>query len=95
MPVGLSDAVEGFGEDDGQNGGSDAGNGTQDVDGLPTFHCLDPVEDLFDFGVERFEPVHDSLGGVVDGLDGSRRGRDGFAAKGGVDAFGAGGSDAA
>ena len=40
-------------------------------------------------------PVHDPLGGVGDGLDGSRRGRDGFAAKGGVDAFGAGGSDAA
>ena len=102
VPVGLSDAVEGFGDDDRQDGRSDAGNGAQDVDGLPAFHCLDPVEDLFDsssdlfdFGVERFEPVHDPLGGAGDGLDGSRRGRDGFAAKGGVDAFGAGGSDAA
>ena len=80
MPVGLSDAVEGFGEDDGQDGGSDAGNGAQDVDGLSAFHCLDPVEDLFDlgsdlfdFGVERFEPVHVPLGGVGDGLDGSGR----------------------
>ena len=33
-------------------------------------------------------------GGVGDGLDGSRRGRDGFGAKGGQDAFG-GGSGAA
>ena len=53
--------------DGGQDGGSDAGNGAQDVDGLPAFHCLDPVEDLFDFGVKCFELIHGPLGGVGDG----------------------------
>ena len=101
VPVGPPDAVEGFGEDDGQNAGSDAGNGSQDVDGASAFHRPDPVEDLLDllldvldFGFEGFESSEESSGGVGDGLGGSRRGRDGFAAKHGQDAFGAGRSDA-
>ncbi len=101
VQVGPPDAVEGFGKDDGRDGGADAGDGPQDVDGLPAFPLLDSIADLLDlvpdvldFGVESFELSDNPSGGVGDGLDGSRRGRDGFAAKGGRDAFG-GGSGAA
>ena len=101
VQVGPPDAVEGFGKDDDRDGGADAGNGPQDVDGLPAFPLLDSIADLLDlvpdvldFGVESFELSDNPSGGVGDGLDGSRRGRDGCAAKGGRDAFG-GGSGAA
>ena len=43
---GLACTVEGFGEGNDQNGGSEAGKGHWDVDGLPAFHVLYRVDGL-------------------------------------------------
>ncbi len=58
------------------------------VEGLSAFHFLDPADDLLysvpdalDAGDDGFDPFDDPSGGFGDGLDSSRRGRDGFAAK--------------
>ena len=84
LQIGLPDAVEGFGDDDVQDRGSDPGNGFQDFDGASALGLLDPVEnllapvpDVLDLRVDGFEPSDDPRGGFGDGLDGSRRGRDG------------------
>ena len=86
--VGLPDAVEGFGEYDGEDGGSDAWNGLQDVDGVPVFHRRDlvgglpgPVPDVLDLGVDDFDLPDDPSGGFGDSIDGFRRGRDGLASE--------------
>ena len=98
LQIGLPDAVEGFGDDDGEDRGSDPWNGFQDFDGAAALGLLDPVEnlpapvpDVLDLRVGVLEPSDDPRGGFGDGLDGSRRGRNGFAAKDGQDVFRAGG----
>ena len=68
--VGPADAVEGFGDDDGQDGGADSGNGLQDFDGAPAFGrpdpadgLADPAPDLLDLLVAGLEPADDPSGG--------------------------------
>ena len=76
--------------DGGMDGGSDAKNEPLDFDDTSAFHRSDPVDDLLDLVPDGLDHVGGGFGPFEESSDGSRRGRDGFAAKDVKDAFGTG-----